>query len=403
MEQTIGGPNTDRGDAVIQDKAGDIVIGGYTSSFGPGQSNFYLIKLDISGNLKWAKAIGGSIFDAAYALAQTTDGGYVLTGFTTSFGDTVYGDIYVVKVDSAGNFKWGRSVGGGSYEVGSGIAATKDGGCIATGYTNSYGAGASDVYIIKLDSVGNVKWTKVIGGKNDDYGNSIVQTADGGYAVSGLTSSFNDTINSDAYLVKLDAGGNVKWTKTYGGNENDESNSLVQTFDWGYALAGETNSFGAGNFDMYLVKTDSNGGSCSSHSAGGAVTSGGMVDSGGVVVNGGAITSVDSGRVSNGGIYTNVCSVITSVNDITPEENGIEVYPNPSNGVFIFQANSQWLLANSKVEVYNVLGEKVYAQSFNIQNSEFKIDLIGQPNGIYIYKVVDKSGTIIARGKLVVE
>ncbi len=129
-----------------------------------------------------------------------------------------------------------------------------------------------DVYVVKLDGAGNVQWTRTIGGGEDDEGHSIVRTVDGGYAVAGWTLSFGAGV-ADVYVVKLDGAGNVEWTRTIGGGGDDEGYSIVQTVDGGYAVAGWTASFGAGDWDVYVVKLDGNGnvnlGGCGSASSGG--------------------------------------------------------------------------------------------------------------------------------------
>ncbi len=125
------------------------------------------------------------------------------------------------------------------------------------GYTESFGAGDSDAWVIKLDANGNVQWQKTYGGKGDDYAYSIQQTSDGGYIVAGKTLSFG-TGDSDAWVIKLDAKGNVQWQKTYGGEYDDFVHSIQQTSDGGYIVAGYTLSFGAGN-DAWVIKLDAKG------------------------------------------------------------------------------------------------------------------------------------------------
>jgi hypothetical protein len=255
--KTIGGPASEEGNFLIQTSDGGYAIAGYTGSFGAGKWDVYVIKLDATGNLQWTRTIGGKKEDVGASLIQTSDGGYAIAGFTSSFGAGEW-DIYVVKLDANGNLQWTKTIGGPASEDGYSLIQTSDGGYAIAGYTKSFGAGKEDIYVVKLDANGNLQWTKTIGGKNDDAGLSLIQTSDGGYAITGLTNSFSAG-GHDVYVVKLDANGNLQWTKTIGGPASEEGYSLIQTSDGGYAIAGYTNSFGAGDWDFYVVKLDAKG------------------------------------------------------------------------------------------------------------------------------------------------
>jgi uncharacterized delta-60 repeat protein len=255
--KTIGGSSDDAAYSIIQSSDGGYVVAGWTKSFGAGSYDFYVVKLDSSGNVQWTKTIGGSSDDRAYSIIQSSDGGYVVAGLTKSFGAGWY-DMYVVKLDSGGNVQWTKTIGGSDWDVARSIIQSSDGGYVVAGATSSFGAGWYDIYVVKLDSAGNVQWTKTIGGSSDDEANSIIQSSDGGYVVAGWTKSFGAGWE-DIYVVKLDSSGNVLWTKTIGGSSDDEANSIIQSSDGGYVVAGYTKSFGAGSRDIYLVKLDSSG------------------------------------------------------------------------------------------------------------------------------------------------
>jgi len=170
--------------------------------------------------------------------------------------------MYVVKLDSEGNVVWTKTIGGSLTDVALSIIQSSDGGYAVAGETSSFGAGDSDMYVVKLDSEGNVVWTKTIGGSDFDAAYSIIQSSDGGYAVAGYTLSFGAG-GFDMYVVKLDSEGNVQWTKTIGGSFYNFAWSIIQSIDGGYAVAGETLSFGADHFDyydldLYVVKMDAN-------------------------------------------------------------------------------------------------------------------------------------------------
>jgi hypothetical protein len=218
------------------------------------------VKLDSSGNIVWAKTIGGSGSDEANSIIQSSDGGYVVAGGTSSFG-AGYRDIYVVKLDSAGNVQWAKTIGRSYLDEAYSIIQSSDGGYVVAGWTWGFGAGYGDMYVVKLDSSGNVIWTKTIGGSNSDAAYSIIQSSDGGYVVAGYTESFGAGYR-DIYVVKLDSAGNVQWAKTIGGSSDDEAYSIIQSSDGSYVVAGYTESFGAGGADFYVVKMDANGDVC---------------------------------------------------------------------------------------------------------------------------------------------
>jgi uncharacterized delta-60 repeat protein len=253
----FGGSNDDEAYSIQQTSDGGYIVAGYTNSFGAGYSDFYIIKLDASGNKVWKKTYGGSSDDWARSIQQTSDGGYIVAGETSSFG-AGYSDFYIIKLDANGNKVWQKTYGGSSYDVAYSIQQTSDGGYIVAGETYSFGVGGSDFYIIKLDAYGNKIWEKTYGGSSDDYAYSIQQTSDGGYIVAGDTSSFGAGYY-DFYIIKLDAYGNKIWEKTYGGSSDDWASSIQQTRDGGYIVAGGTSSFGAGYYDFYIIKLDASG------------------------------------------------------------------------------------------------------------------------------------------------
>jgi hypothetical protein len=248
-QKTFGGIRWDAGCSVQQTADGGYIIAGYTDS---GTTYYvYLIKTDSAGNSQWQKTFGGIRWDAGSSVQQTSDGGYIIAGTTFSFGDPINGDVYLIKTDSAGNQIWQTTFGGSDWDEGTSVQQTADGGYIITGYTDS---GTSyDVYLVKTDSAGNLKWQKTFGGINDDYGYSVQQTTDGGYIIAGVTCSFGAG-NFDVYLIKSDSAGNIQWQKTFGGSSWDYGYSVQQTSDGGYVIAGCTNSFGAGDYDVYLIK-----------------------------------------------------------------------------------------------------------------------------------------------------
>jgi hypothetical protein len=303
--KTIGGPSDDWGFSLIQTSDGDYAIAGYTESFGAGEDDVYVVKLDANGNLQWTKTIGGPKDEEGYSLIQTSDGGYAIAGTTQSFG-AGEADVYVVKLDANGNLQWTKTIGGENIYSGSSLIQTSDGGYAIAGTTTSFGAGEADVYVVKLDANGNLQWTKTIGGPSNDESLSLIQTSDGGYAIAGTTQSFGAG-DRDVYVVKLDAKGNLQWTKNIGGPSDDWGFSLIQTSDGGYAIAGHTFSFGAGEWNVYVVKLDRNGDACCAVSQTSQVGSGGTLGSPTPSIGSGGTLTSPTPSTSSGGTLTNQC------------------------------------------------------------------------------------------------
>jgi len=303
--RTIGGKKEDWGSFLIQTSDGGYAIAGSTNSFGAGEADIYLVKLDANGNLQWTRTIGGPKGDEGYSLIQTSDGGYAIAGDTKSFG-AGEADVYVVKLDASGNLQWTKTIGGPASEEGNSLIQTSDGGYAIAGSTKSFGAGGKDVYVVKLDANGNLQWTKTIGGPKGDEGYSLIQTSDGGYAITGESSSFGAG-EADLYVIKLDAKGNLQWTKTIGGPDSEEGVYLIQTSDGGYAIAGSTKSFGAGGKDVYVIKLDKNGDACCAVSQTSQVGSGGTLSSPTPSIGSGGNLTSPIPTTSSGGTLTTLC------------------------------------------------------------------------------------------------
>jgi predicted secreted protein len=256
--KTYGGTGADTGAGdIIQTSDGGYAISGDTASFGAGGTDYWLIKTDAAGNMQWNKTYGGSLAESEAAMCQTSDGGYALVGDTKSFG-AGSNDFWLVKTDAAGNMQWNKTYGGTGADLGINVVQTGDGGYALAGYTNSFGAGSNDFWLIKTDDAGNMQWNKTYGGTGTDFCFNVIQTGDGGYALAGPTTSFGAG-GMDIWLVKTDAAGNMLWNQTHGGTGTDYMDQMIQTVGGGYAIAGFTTSFGAGSADVWLVKTDASG------------------------------------------------------------------------------------------------------------------------------------------------
>ena len=260
--RTYGGIEHDYGYTVQQTFDGGYIIAGATESYGAGNRDMYLIKTNASGDTLWTKTYGGYNYDGSYGhgdqyIQQTSDSGYIITGFTRSYGASVdSNDIWLIKTDASGDTLWTKTYGGIRHEFGHSIQLTSDGGYIITGYTTSYGAGSSDVWLLKTDASGDTLWTKTYGGTDYESGYSARQTSDGGYIITGCKNP--GTGITDVWLIKTDSLGNTLWTQTYGGTDSDWGHSVQQTSDGGYIITGKTSSYGPLE-KVYLIKTDTIG------------------------------------------------------------------------------------------------------------------------------------------------
>jgi len=255
--RTFGGSSGDYCYSTQQTADGGYILGGYTWSYGAGGYDFCLVKTDAMGTEEWRRTFGGSADDRCWSVRQTTDGGYILGGHTRSYGAGSE-DFWLVKTDAVGTEEWSHTFGGSSDDRCRVVRPTTDGGYVLGGWTSSYGAGGYDFWLVKTDAVGTEEWSHTFGGSSDDRCWQVQQSADGGYILGGWTSSYGAG-GYDFWLVKTDAGGTEEWNRTFGGSDDDCCVSVQQTTDGGYILGGYTWFFGAGNYDFWLVRTDGNG------------------------------------------------------------------------------------------------------------------------------------------------
>ncbi len=258
-DKAFGGSMDDGGFSVLQTEDGGYITTGATGSMGP--STIWLVKTDGLGDKEWERTIDlnsdvGQISTGS-SIQEAGEGGYIIAG------DSSKGSILLIKTDAQGGKEWEKSFGGSAvdsafFDANSRVLLTSDGGYLIEGFASSEESGGMDLCLIKTDSAGNVIWSRTYGGKGDDYGTAVQQTADGGYIIVGHTSSSGEG-GADLWLFKTDSVGNVIWTKTFGGREGDYGTGVQQNADGGYIVTGRTTSYGAGGVDMWLIRTDGNG------------------------------------------------------------------------------------------------------------------------------------------------
>ena len=256
FEKTYGSGATNFGWSVIEAKDGNYVMLGESRMFESGTDNILLLKSDENGNILWEKSFGDNGNDNGRSLLETPDGGFILFGSVYTFTGTGW-DMSLIKTDSDGNKVWGREYGSDKREKGFCVRQTSDGGYIMLGQTDSFGFGGSDLFLVKTDSDGVEEWSNTFGGKGNDYGSSVLQTADGGYIMIGKSASFSS--GWDSYMVKADSDGDEVWSKTISTAKDDYSNSLLQTADGGYIVLVCFWDVKAGKWKLSLLKTDDYG------------------------------------------------------------------------------------------------------------------------------------------------
>jgi hypothetical protein len=390
--KTYGGLGSDFGNTVTQISDGGYIMGGYTTktTIAGDTASMYLVKTNAQGNLLWQKLLGaGNQVTDAYCIKQTTDKGFIITGYTNGFGE-INGDAFLLKTDSLANPLFTKTYGYKGADWGNAVYETTDGGYVIGGsYSTDSSSNDIDAYIIKTNATGDTLWTRTFGGAGSDYGQSIKQTTDGGYILGGYTNSFGAG-NYDAFIVKTNANGDSLFTKTFGGTGDDEANSVVQTTDGGYILVGQSNSFGKGGYDFYFVKTDVNGNSFCNETNVHSVkkTSKTIV----TVVN--ALQNTPNASQLNatpavymGATPTDACSSL-GILASGVKQASLHVFPNPTNGLFtvlLTTINAE----KTKLYIQNILGEIVYTAT-TITDKEINLQHLA--NGTYFLhiKATDK-------------
>jgi len=283
-QKSLGGSNDDYGSSIQQTSDQGYIIAGWSNSIdgdvseNKGGYDYWIVKLNTDGMIQWQKSLGGSgSNDRANAIQQTSDGGYIVAGTSDSTNGDVLenhgaSDYWIVKLNAVGTIQWQKSLGGNSFDEAKSIKQTLDGGYIVAGSSYSYDATEHNAivsgWIIKLNADGVIEWQKSLGGSGYNNGNGIMQTMDGGYIVAGSSDSSDGTVNhgnDDYWVIKLNNNGVIQWQKSLGGSQSDSAQSIQQTSDEGYIVAGYSNSNNGnvtgnhGFYDYWIVKLNNNG------------------------------------------------------------------------------------------------------------------------------------------------
>jgi len=388
--KSYGGVDSDNGLNVHQTSDGGYILAGNTMSFGAGYFDVYLIKTTANGDTAWTRTYGGPGGDFAYSVQQTTDGGYIIAGLTTSAG-AGGADAFLIKTTASGDTLWTKTYGGASTDGGYTVEQTTDGGYMLTGYSQSFGPGTYNIYLIRTTATGDTVWTKTYGHGAYDHALSGSLTSDGGVIITGQTNCCSSG-DYDAFAIKTNATGDTLWTKTYGGpndgngGPNDEwGYSMMQTSDGGYIMGGATHSFNSDSTDFYMVKTDANGNSgCSQKGMAPTISSSNTIVENWTPVVKRPATVVSNQIITTGkGVSVHPVCTTYGISDITGL-NSFSIYPNPASGNFTLELNSGFTATN--IQIFNTLGALVYEQAISQLSTNINLNA---PAGIYFVKVSD--------------
>lgn len=353
-----------------------------------------------SQELLWDNNYGGEYHEFGQACQQAANGDLFVLGSTYSYGSGSF-DIYLVRLDSMGNWLSSATFGGEETDYGYDLAKTADGGLVIVGSTKSFGAGGNDVYLVKLDANGDLMWSKTFGGVNDDEGKSVRQTSDLGYIICGGTFS-SGAGYEDVLLIKTDSSGNLTWQRTFGGAGGESGSAVRQTPDGGYVTVGSTGSFGDGYSSVYLIRTDQNGGLVWSTTYGGLRADYGssieVTQAGGLVMVG-STASFGAGSSDAYMIKTDPDGNVEWEQTYggSDDDRAYSVLET-SSGDFVLAGNS--LSFSSRYNVYavrtNPIGEVVWSQNYGGSESDYCQSIIKGTDGNFV--LVGKSFSYTSGG-----
>jgi hypothetical protein len=407
--KTYGGNYDDAASDVVQSPDGNFVIVGNSSSFGSGQVQIYLFKIDSDGNTVWEKSFGEQKDIAASNIRNTTDNSFIITGNTKDTPDNSR-DALLLKTDKDGNLIWKKHYGTSNGESASGITLTSDGGYIFTGTDANSSTNDFNIYCVKTDAEGNVLWTKDYGGSNQEGGSTIISTDDGGYMISGYTVSYGAGAE-DGFLVKIDSAGKEQWYKAFGYEHNDRFASVVQMPDGGYMASGSTVNYFDVNYtytDAYLVRTNASGEMTWSKTFGGDKSEGfgRLIEAGdgtyATIANTnsyGQSQDIMFVKINENGTLTDIKNDNLS---ILPTSNILyQNYPNPFNPITCIRYSVS-KPEHVSITIFNELGQKVVTLVNKYQASgSYTINFNASQlaSGVYLYRL--QAGSFVSVKKMI--
>jgi hypothetical protein len=404
--RTYGGSLLNVGMQIIPTADRGFILTGYTENDSL-RYDALLIKIDSLGNQQWLKSYGGTDWDFASSVTEIPGQGYLVAGETYSFGHG-NSDIYLIRTDLNGDTLWTKAIGGIYEDAASSLRRTSDGMFIITGKTQLYGGAENDLWLLKIQANGDTAWTKTFGGNMDDEGNSVKQTFDGGFIVCGFTQTPGK--GKDSYLIKTDAFGNADWIRVFGDSLDDALNDIIQSSDGDFVASGYTGSFsnGAGRNDFYVFKLRQDGswrwggtlGMADDEEAYGVgqIYGDGYVFAGTTASYGDGLTNILIMKANARGDTLYVAPYVLGIEDIKEQKN-VLVYPNP------FKYESRIILpegfSNSAFSVYDIQARKVIME-YRQTHNEISVLRGDVPIGMYFFQLRNRDGKLIS-GKLIIE
>lgn len=416
-QKALGGSSIEEANSVQQTSDGGYIVAGTAASSdgdvtgGHGSFDYWIIKLDASGNIQWKKTFGGSIVEHANSIQQTTDNGYIIAGYSNSANGDITGnhgseDFWIVKLDQSGTLQWQKSLGGSDKDSAYSIQQTSDGGYITIGVSRSTDGdvtgnhGNYDIWVVKLNASGNIQWQKSLGGSNDDTAYTIRQTSDGGYIFAGTSSSDDGDVNgntgSNMWIVKLNNAGSIQWQKIYGDtNFYEVPLTVIQTSDGGYVIGTNLEDPTNNIYNVSIIKLDTAGTLVweknVSENLINTVSSIQETPDGGLVFAGRTDDYTDSDFW-----IVKLSSAATLATQEVKHSPSATFYPNPAKD-FITVGK---LPKGSTVSIFDTSGQKVFQEKISTENTKIKID--GLSNGNYIITITDDTGKTALSDKLII-
>jgi hypothetical protein len=442
-QKCLGGTSTDYAYKIIKTTdSGYVFVGGTYSNNGDvsgnhGSLDIWVVKLNSLGEIQWQKCLGGSALEGFLSsINQTSDGGYIIASQTQSNDGDVSGnhgvnDVWVVKLNGLGEIQWQKCLGGTNSDYVYSIMQTTDGGFILAGYTSSNNGdvsgnnGGSDAWVVKLSNIGEIQWQKCLGGTNSDSLYSIIQTADGGYVLSGDTSSNNGDVSGnnggfqDIWVVKLSISGTIQWQKCLGGTnyERTQTRTINQTIDGDYIISGDTSSNDGdvsgnhGGGDIWVVKLSNSGEILWQKCFGGTNSEGAFslietIDGGQIMI---GATASNDGDVSGNQDGVKDIWVVKLTNENLSDYNlesinNITIVPNPTSTQININFNNINNLAGGLINVINSLGQSVATTSITATGTQTTMQLsVWGGTGMYFVQIINAQGQIVDIKKIILQ